>query len=112
AAQQAADRGVRVYTIGFGTAQGSGNPICSQRLVGGGPLDSSGGGVGGGGFCGGIDEDTLKQIADLTGGEYYSAESAGELQHVFENLPTSLIIKHDVIEISVAFTAVGALLAR
>ena len=121
AAQQAADRGVRVYTIGFGTAQGSGNPICSQRLVGGGPLDSSGGGFGGGGFGGGfgggggfrrgIDEDTLKQVADLTGGEYYSAESAGELQHVFENLPTSLIIKHDVIEISVAFTAVGALLA-
>src|SRR6185436_15838509 len=28
AAQQAADRGVRVYTIGFGTANGAGNPFC------------------------------------------------------------------------------------
>src|SRR5919205_1708250 len=56
AAQQAADRGVRVYTIGFGTANGAGNPFCSQQFQGGGPLDSSGafgGGFGGGGFGGG-----------------------------------------------------------
>jgi Ca-activated chloride channel family protein len=121
AAQQAADRGVRVYTIGYGTANGSGNPICTQRLVGGGPLDNSGGfgggfggggfGGGGGGFRRGIDEETLKEVADLTGGEYYSAESAGELQQVLEDLPTSLITKHEVTEISVAFTAIGALLA-
>jgi Ca-activated chloride channel homolog len=124
AAQQAADRGVRVYTIGYGTANGSGNPICSQQLVGGGPLDNSGGGFGGGGFGSGgfgggggggfrrgIDEETLKQVADLTGGEYYAAESASELVNVFENLPTYLITKHEVTEISVAFTAVGALLA-
>ena len=121
AAQQAADRGVRVYTIGYGTANGSGNPICSQQLVGGGPLDNSGGGFGGGfggggfgggggGFRRGIDEETLKEVADLTGGEYYSAESASELQKVFESLPTYLITKHEVTEISVAFTAVGALL--
>jgi Ca-activated chloride channel family protein len=120
AAQQAADRGVRVYTIGYGTANGAGNPMCSQQLVGGGPLDNSGGfggfggggfGGGGGGFRRGIDEDTLKQVADLTGGEYYSAESASELQKVFESLPTYMITKHEVMEISVAFTAVGALLA-
>src|SRR5215216_3887563 len=52
AAQQAADRGVRVYTIGFGTANGAGNPVCSQQFQGGGPLDNSGG-FGGGGFGGG-----------------------------------------------------------
>jgi Ca-activated chloride channel family protein len=119
AAQQAADRGVRVYTIGFGTESGSEIPFCSQALQGGGQFDNSGGfgggGFGGGGFGGGfrrgIDEDTLKQIADLTGGTYYSASSAGELQNVFQNLPTYLITKHEVTEISVAFTAVGALLA-
>ena len=98
AAQQAADRGVRVYTIGFGTENGG---------FGGG----FGSGFGGGGFRRGIDEETLKQIADMTGGAYYTAESAGELESVFANLPTYLITKHEIIELSVVFTALGALLA-
>jgi Ca-activated chloride channel homolog len=121
AAQQALDRGVRVYTIGFGTANGSEIPFCAPQIQGGGTLDrgSGGGGFGGGGFGGGggggfrrgIDEDTLIEVAKMTGGEYYSAESASELQDVFQNLPTYLITKHETMEISVAFTAVGALLA-
>ena len=119
AAQQALDRGVRVYTIGFGTANGSEIPFCAPQLQGGGTLDRGGGGFGGGGFGGGggggfrrgIDEDTLIQVADMTGGDYYAAESASELQDVFQNLPTYLITKHETIEISVAFTAIGALLA-
>ncbi len=102
AAQQAVDRGVRVYTIGFGTEQGS-----SQ--FGGGP--QFGGGQFGGRFRRGIDEATLKQIADMTGGTYYTASSAGELLDVFQDLPTSLITKTEVMEISVLFTAIGALLA-
>ena len=40
-----------------------------------------------------------------------SAESGGELQKVFTDLPTYLIVKHDVTEISFAFTAIGALFA-
>ena len=102
AAQQAVDRGVRVYTIGFGTEQGS-----SQ--FGGGP--QFGGGQFGGRFRRGIDEATLKQIADMTGGTYYTASSAGELLDVFQDLPTSLITRTEVMEISVLFTAIGALLA-
>jgi hypothetical protein len=47
----------------------------------------------------------------MTGGAYYSAESAGELQDVFENLPTYLITRQETTEISVAFAAVGALMA-
>ncbi len=117
AAQQAADRGVRVYTIGFGTASGSASfPDCGQ---GNEPFNfGSGGGPGpggfgnfGGGFRRGIDEQTLKQIADMTGGAYYSAESAGELQRVFKALPTYLIVKHETTEISVFFVAAGILLA-
>jgi Ca-activated chloride channel homolog len=109
AAQQAADRGVRVYTIGFGTANGSISD-CSQGLQGSDPF-GGGGGFGGGGFRRGIDEDTLKEIAAMTGGTYYSAESAGELQNVFQELPTYLITRQEIMEISVAFTAIGALLA-
>ena len=53
----------------------------------------------------------MKRVAEITGGEYYSAESANELQDVFQKLPTYLIVKHDVYEISAVFAAVGALLA-
>lgn len=123
AAQQAADRGVRVYTIGFGTENGSGIPPCGARFLGREPFGGGqfgngqfgggppGGQFGGGGFRRGIDEETLKQVADMTGGTYYSAESAGELQNVFQNLPTYLITKHETSEISVVFAASGALLA-
>ena len=94
AAQQAADRGVRIYTIGFGTEEGS-------FLHYG----------GGGGFRRGIDEATLIEIAAITGGEYYSATSASELQKVFESLPTYLNVREETTEISVFFATVGAVLA-
>jgi Ca-activated chloride channel family protein len=110
------DRGIRVYTIGFGTALG-GMMDCGQF---GGFEPFGGGGApfgndpqfgGGGRFRRGIDEETLKQIAKMTGGEYYSAESAGELQKVFQDLPTHLITRHETTEISAVFAAAGALLA-
>jgi Ca-activated chloride channel family protein len=107
AAQQAVDRGVRVYTIGFGTDQGAPFAFCDAPFQG----NFFGGGGGFGGFRGGIDEQTLTQIADLTGGKYYQAKSASELNDVFKSLPTSLITKHESMEISVIFTALGALLA-
>lgn len=102
-AQQAADRGIRIYTIGFGTENGG--------LAFGGGQGFGGGRGFGGRFRMGIDEETLKKIADMTGGKYYLATSAGELQNVFDNLPTYLITKHEVMEISVGFTALGALFA-
>jgi Ca-activated chloride channel family protein len=119
AAQQAADRGLRVYTIGFGTANaGSMDPTCREQFMGREPGAGQqffgpgfGGGVGGSGFRRGIDEDTLKAVADRTDGKYFPAESAGELEAVFQALPTNLIARHEVMEISVAFAALGALLA-
>jgi len=121
AAQQALDRGVRIYTIGFGTENGptfggqpnqGGGPLGGNDPFGGNnPLGGGGQGFGGGRFRRGIDEATLKQIAEMTGGAYYSASSAGELQNVFQNLPTYLITKHETMEISVLFAAMGALCA-
>jgi len=114
AAQQAVDRGVRVYTIGFGTESESspfGGPQCRGGNPFGGQPFGGGGQFGGGGFRRGIDEETLKQIAAMTGGTYYPATSAGELQNVFQTLPISLMTRHEAMEISVAFTAIGALLA-
>ena len=117
AAQQAADRGVRVYPIGFGTANAGGlEPRCRAQFIGREPFGGNqfGGGLFGanqGGFRRGIDEDTLKQVAALTDGQYYPAESAGDLEQVFERLPTNLIMKHDVAEISVVFVAASVVLA-
>lgn len=120
AAQQAADRGLRVYTIGFGTANGGSlDPTCAPNLVGrepGGGQPGGGQGFGGGGnqntpFRRGIDEATLKQVADATGGTYYPAESAGQLESVFQGLPTNLITKHEVLEIGVGFVAFSVLCA-
>ena len=119
AARQAADRGVRVYTIGFGTARGSEMPNCNPGVqgrepqIGGGTQFGGGGGVsfGGGNFRRGIDEATLKQVASITDGKYYSAESTSELNEIFSNLPTALITKTEATEISVAFAALGAVLA-
>lgn len=115
AAQQALNRGIRVYTIGFGTAGNQSLPNCARNSgePGGGNF-GFGGNFGGGNFGGfrrGIDEETLKKVSALTGGEYYSAESAGELQNVFDKLPTGLITHRQTMEISVYFAALGALLA-
>lgn len=115
AAQQAVDRGIRVYTIGFGTAQG-GPMLCGGRDSMNDPFSNNfgfggGGGGGGGRFRRGIDEETLQQVADMTGATYYAPESADELQEVFESLPTSLIMRHETTEISYIFAALGALLA-
>jgi Ca-activated chloride channel family protein len=121
AAQQAATRGIRVYTVGFGTASGGPlDPSCATQFLGrepngGGPF---GGGFGGGGFGGGgggfrrgIDDVALMQIADLTGAKYYPAESAAQLESVFASLPTTTITRHEVVELSVGFVGLGAVLA-
>ena len=121
AAQQAVDRGVRVYTIGFGTSNAGGSTDNQQpqgnNPFGGNPPQGGGGGYGGGFFGGGffgrmgIDETTLKQIASMTGGNYHLASSGSELQTVFENLPTYLVTRLEITEISFAFAALGALFA-
>jgi Ca-activated chloride channel family protein len=117
AAAQAAARGLRVYTIGFGTDDpGAESASCGPSFIGrepnagGGGFGGGFGGGGGAGFSRGIDETTLKAVADTTGGTYYPASSADQLNSVFANLPTSLITKHEVVELSVVFVAIGALL--
>lgn len=112
AGQLSADRGVRVYTIGFGTDHNNTIPNCGFPSQGGGNQfggGSFGGGGGGGGFRREIDEETLKQVSELTGGTYHLAASANELEEVFKNLPTQLMTITETTEISVIFAAIGAL---
>lgn len=95
AAQQAVDRGVRIYTVGFGSEDGSG-PFGPSRQGGNWGRRE-------------LDEETLRQVAEMTGGEYYRAESAGELVVVFERLPTTFTRIEKTTELSVVFAALGAL---
>ncbi|HUI25618.1 MAG TPA: VWA domain-containing protein [Candidatus Kryptonia bacterium] len=67
AAKRAADRGVKIYTIGIGTAEGELIPTESGGFV----KDRSGQVV-----KSRLDEDTLKQIAVDTGGVYLHAAGA------------------------------------
>ena len=111
AADYAKTRGIRVYTIGFGTDQNDspmncggfqGSPDAGQFYFGG--------GGGGGNFRRGIDEETLKQVASLTGGAYFAASSTGELEDVFRNLPVQLMTVTETTEVSVIFVTLGAVL--
>ncbi|MCQ3937795.1 MAG: hypothetical protein DPW18_12205 [Chloroflexi bacterium] len=111
AARMAAARGVRVYTIGFGTTNNTSPMNCNPYASYSNPFDPfmGGGGGGGGNFRREIDEATLRQVADITGGSYHLAESAVELQEVFDKLPTQLFTVTETIEISVFFAAIAAL---
>jgi Ca-activated chloride channel homolog len=67
AARLAAQAGLRIYTIGVGAAPGTG-----FFDIGGGNTD--------------LDEDTLKEIARITGGEYFRATDAAALQSVYRQI--------------------------
>lgn len=114
AAAKAAERGVRIFPIGFGTSRGTFAPCSSHGDVGSAP----GGAASAGwaprlstGFHEGIDEVTLQEIANLTGGRYHAATSAGELNAVLAGLPAVFTSQTEWMEVSVGFAGLGALLA-
>jgi Ca-activated chloride channel homolog len=93
AAKMAAERGVRVYTVGVGTKEGEiiGFEGWSMRVR--------------------LDEDTLKQVSTMTLGEYYYAGTADDLKKVYESLSSKMVVERKEVEVSALFAALGALLA-
>lgn len=92
AAQTAADRGVRIYTVGIGSAAGTtvdlnGFQVFTQ-----------------------LDEATLQQISSLTGGNYYSATDAQQLRSIYDNLDTQLVLQPQLTELTAIFAGVSVLL--
>ena len=117
AAEFARDRGVRVYTIGFGTE----SPLvmrCTPAQLGSDELNnrigSGGFGTFGGRFGGRnylqLDDRTLDRVAEITDAEYYAAGSADELIEVFSTIPVQSEKKKVRMEVSAILTAIGALL--
>ncbi len=118
AARAARDRGVQVYTIGFGTS----SPAvlrCTPEQLGGEdlPFQLRRGGFGGrgGGRIGGnflsLDERTLSRVAEITEAEYFLAGSADELFEVFSEIPVQIEKKKVRMEVSAVLTAISAVLA-
>jgi Ca-activated chloride channel family protein len=120
AAQQAAARHIRTYTIGFGTTTPTALECDSSQIGGAGPPGGFGnGGAGGFGYGGGrdggvnplvIDENALKQVAAATGGRYYRAVDAGQLDSALKALPSTITVAHKHVDIAHTFAAIGGLL--
>jgi Ca-activated chloride channel family protein len=93
AAKLAAERGVRVYTVGIGTVDGEtiGFEGWSMRVR--------------------LDEETLKQIANKTSAEYFYAGSAQDLKKVYETLSTRLTVEKKETEVSGLLALLAAALA-
>lgn len=114
AARIAAERGVRVYPIGFGTRNPT-SMVCSAAQLGGRGFEGAGPGGGGGGRGVGrnflvADEATLKEVATVTGGQYFAANDAGRLQSVLQDLPRTVATQHQDLEISVGLVGLAAVL--
>ena len=111
AAESAAVRGLRVFTIGFGTTSPS-RMACTGRQAGGWAGGGPGRGFGGGGGRNPriIDEDNLQAIAEITGGQYYKAESADQLQEALGDLPSQVAVVKKHVDIASWFAGAGGLL--
>lgn len=116
AAEQAAARRLRVYTIGFGTTDPQQMVCTADQISGDSAFGSRGNGLGGG-FGGGgrggnreIDEEALTQVADLTGGRYFKASDAEQLTEVLGDLPREFGVTKQNVEISVWFLLLGTML--
>ncbi len=93
AARMAAERGIRVYTVGIGTEKGEmiGAEGWSMRVR--------------------LDEASLKQIANVTQGEYFYAGTATDLKKVYESLSSKLVFEQRQTEVTALFAAAAALFA-
>ena len=115
AARQAADRGVRVFTIGYGT-DNPGPLACSSDQFGGfgggsgGSFGAFGGGSGGAGNPFDADYNALMQISRTTGGTFFRAADAGQLAAALARLPAAFTIVRKHIDIASWFAAGGGLL--
>jgi Ca-activated chloride channel family protein len=91
AAQAAADRGVRIYTVGIGS------PAGTTIEVDGFTIHTQ------------LNEDLLTQISQIANGSYYNAESQQDLLNVYDDIAAQLVIKPEKMEITSILVGVGFL---
>lgn len=93
AARMASERGIRVFTVGVGTAEGETIRFegWSMRVR--------------------LDEETLRTIADLTRGEYFYASNAEDLKKIYQSLNSRLVMEKQETEITAVFAGAAAVLS-
>lgn len=89
AAQSAGERGVRIYTVGIGSPEGTllkveGFTVVTQR-----------------------NDALLQRISEISGGEYHTADNAEDLLAVYDQLSPKLVMKEERMEITALFAGVG-----
>jgi len=115
AAKEAAARGVRVFTIGYGTDNPAPLACSSDQFGGVGGASFGGGGFGGGrGGVGGnpfdADFSALMQISKTTGGSFYRAQDADQLSRALAKLPAAFTIVRKHLDLASWFAVGGGLL--
>jgi len=90
---QIAARGIRVYTVGIGSVEGTvlrtqGRAIRTR-----------------------LDEATLKRVAEATDGAYFNATTEKDLQVIYQNLSTQLVFRKQQSEVTAVFTALAVALS-
>jgi Ca-activated chloride channel family protein len=93
AAKKSAERGVRIFTVGLGSTEGTVVQFGgrSSRVQ--------------------LDEETMQKIADTTRGSYYRAGTADELKKIYKSLNSQLIMETKKTEITAFFCAAAAAFA-
>jgi Ca-activated chloride channel family protein len=92
AAKLAASRGVRVYTVAFGTAEG---------VIPG---------MEGWSFYARVDEESLQAMAKITGAEFFRASNAADLKNIYEHLSTKFTLERRDTEVTALFAGLSLLL--
>jgi Ca-activated chloride channel family protein len=92
-AKRAAEKGVRIFTVGIGTVDG--------EVIG----------FEGWSFRARLDEETLRAVANITQAEYFYAGNALDLKKVYQTLNSRIVLQTKETEITALFAAVGAALA-
>lgn len=91
-AQLAAEAGVRVYPVGVGSEEGSVIEVEGFNLVTR------------------LDEAMLEEIANVTNGRYYRADSVETLQEIYDNVDLQLAADPEMMEVTSLFAGLSLLI--
>jgi Ca-activated chloride channel family protein len=92
AAMAAAERGVRIFPVGLGTAEGATLEVEGFRVHSR------------------LDEPSLRQIADVTDGEYYAAADPERLAAIYDDIETRFVIRPEATEVTSFFAGAGVII--
>lgn len=92
AAQNAADQGIPIHTVGIG------DPAGTILHVNGFTVRTR------------LNEKLLQDISSITSGKYYKAGEAADLQNIFDDLEPQMVIKSEKMEVTSLFSGVSILI--